>query len=40
MNKQHADRVIKDYIKPLYGFALNKTAKFFSSFYEPKYENW
>ncbi|MGN7764402.1 sigma factor-like helix-turn-helix DNA-binding protein [Paenibacillus sp. 22594] len=27
MNKQHADRVIKDYIKPLYGFALNKTGK-------------
>ena len=26
MNKQHADRVIKDYIKPLYGFALNKTG--------------
>jgi RNA polymerase sigma factor (sigma-70 family) len=27
MNKQQADRVIKDYIKPLYGFALNKTGK-------------
>ncbi|HBS44751.1 MAG TPA: RNA polymerase subunit sigma-24 [Paenibacillus sp.] len=26
MNKQHADRVIKDYIKSLYGFALNKTG--------------
>ncbi|WP_010278184.1 sigma-70 family RNA polymerase sigma factor [Paenibacillus senegalensis] len=27
MDKQQADRVIKDYIKPLYGFALNKTGK-------------
>lgn len=26
MDKQEADRVIKDYIKPLYGFALNKTG--------------
>ncbi|WP_042169632.1 RNA polymerase sigma factor [Paenibacillus gorillae] len=26
MDKQQADRVIKDYIKPLYGFALNKTG--------------
>ena len=25
MDKQQADRVIQDYIKPLYGFALNKT---------------
>ncbi|WP_135556971.1 sigma-70 family RNA polymerase sigma factor [Paenibacillus cymbidii] len=27
MDKQQADRVIKDYIKPLYGFALNRTGK-------------
>lgn len=27
MDKQQADRVIQDYIKPLYGFALNKTGK-------------
>ncbi|MFC3745381.1 sigma-70 family RNA polymerase sigma factor [Paenibacillus sp. GCM10012306] len=26
MDKQQADRVIKEYIKPLYGFALNKTG--------------
>lgn len=26
MDKPQADRVIKDYIKPLYGFALNKTG--------------
>lgn len=26
MDKQQADRIIKDYIKPLYGFALNKTG--------------
>ncbi|WP_151736018.1 RNA polymerase sigma factor ['Paenibacillus yunnanensis' Narsing Rao et al. 2020] len=26
MDKQHADRVIKAYMKPLYGFALNKTG--------------
>lgn len=26
MEKQQADRIIKDYIKPLYGFALNKTG--------------
>lgn len=26
MDKQKADRVIKDYFKPLYGFALNKTG--------------
>ncbi|RAP76962.1 RNA polymerase sigma factor [Paenibacillus montanisoli] len=27
MDKQQADRIIKEYIKPLYGFALNKTGK-------------
>ncbi|WP_152392818.1 sigma factor-like helix-turn-helix DNA-binding protein [Paenibacillus guangzhouensis] len=27
MDKQQADLVIKNYIKPLYGFALNKTGK-------------
>jgi hypothetical protein len=26
MDKPQADRIIKDYIKPLYGFALNKTG--------------
>lgn len=26
MDKQQADRIIQDYIKPLYGFALNKTG--------------
>lgn len=26
MDKQQADRVIKEYIKPLYGFALNRTG--------------
>lgn len=26
MDKQQADLTIKDYIKPLYGFALNKTG--------------
>lgn len=26
MDKQQADRVIQDYIKPLYGFALNRTG--------------